>query len=200
MVKLTFATLTLGAALLGVAAQAAPPPRVRGTVETVQGDMLDLATRSGQKVEMRMTADTRVLSVTNAPIGDVKPDSYVGVTASPQPDGTLKAIEVHVFAPSLRGTGDGHYPWDIGGPASTMTNGAVGAVQGTSGRTITVQYKGGEKQILVPEDVPIVAMAPGDRALIKPGAKVVALATKGADGALTANAVIVGENGTAPPM
>ena len=200
MTKPVLAALALGAVLLGGVAHAAPPPRTRGTIEAVSGDTLDLMTRAGQKVEMRMTADTKVLSVTKAGIGDIKPDSYVGVTAAPQADGTLKAMEVHVFAPSLRGVGDGHYPWDIGGPTSTMTNGAVGAVAGTSGRTITVQYKGGEKEILVPEDVPIVAVAPGDKALVKPGAKVIALATKGADGALTANAVMVGEDGTAPPM
>ena len=199
MRKPTLAALAAGLALLGSVALAAPPPRTRGTIETITADTLTLDTRSGQTVAIKLTPDTKFASVTQAQIGAIQPDSYVGVTAVPQPDGTLKALEVHVFAPSMRGVGDGHYDWDLG-PSSTMTNGAVGALQGTQGRTITVKYKGGDKAITVPEDVPVVAMAPADRSVAKPGAHVVALAAKGDDGALTAAFVVVGENGLTPPM
>ncbi len=104
-----------------------------------------------------------------------------------------------MFAPSMRGVGDGHYPWDLGAN-STMTNGAVGALQGTSGRTMQVKYKGGDKEITVPEDTPIVAVAPADASIVKPGAHAMVLAPKGRDGTMTATFVLVGLNGVTPPM
>ncbi|MBV9748054.1 MAG: hypothetical protein JO157_04490 [Acetobacteraceae bacterium] len=200
MKKHILAASAIGFALLSGAAFAAPPPaRTRGTIENVSADALTLDTRGGQKVEFKLTPDTKYASVTQAQIGDIQPDSYVGVTAVPQPDGMLRAMEVHVFAPSMRGVGDGHYPWDLG-ENTTMTNGAVGALQGTSGRTMQVQYKGGEKQIMVPEDASIVAVAPADASIMKPGAHAMVLAPKGASDAPAAVFVLVGVNGLKPPM
>lgn len=200
MGKRNVTAFAVGFSMLAAAAVAAgPPPRTRGTIENVSADSLTMDTRGGQKVAVKITPDTKFASVTNAQMADIKPDSYIGTAAAPQPDGTLKALEVTVFAPSMRGVGDGHYPWDLG-QSSTMTNGAVGALKGANGRTMVVQYKGGEKQVTVPEDVPIVALAPADAAVVKPGAHAVAFATKGADGTLTAAFVAVGENGAVPPM
>ena len=198
MTKRFVPALALSAVLLATAALAAPP-RTRGTVEGMNGDALTLDTRGGQKIEMKVTPETRIMSAAQAQFSDIKPDSFIGVTAAPEPGGKLKALEVHVFAPSLRGMGEGHYEWDLG-PSSTMTNGAVGALSGMQGRTLTVNYKGGDKQIDVPEDTPIVAMDPADKTIIKPGAKVVALANKGQDGTLSAVALVVGTNGVTPPM
>ncbi len=193
--------LAVGACLLAGAASAAegPPPRTRGTIESVNGNTLTMDTRSGQKVTIKLNADTKFASVTQSQMSDIKPDSYIGTAAAPQPNGTLKALEVTVFDPRMRGVGDGHYPWDLG-QSSTMTNGAVGALQGANGRTMVVKYKGGEKQIMVPEDVPIVLLTPADASIAKPGAHAVAFAAKGADGTLTAGFVAVGENGVKPPM
>ena len=188
------------ALLSGAAAFAATPPaRTRGKIESVSADALTLDTRGGQKVEFKLTSDTKFASVTQAQIGDIQPDSYVGVTAAPQPNGTLRAMEVHVFAPSMRGVGDGHYPWDLG-ENTTMTNGAVGALQGTSGRTMDVKYQGGDKQITVPEDASIVAVAPADATIAKAGAHAMVLAPKNAGGTPTAVFVLVGVNGVKPPM
>ena len=202
MRKNVLTAFTIGFALLyGAAALAAPPPaRTRGTIEGMSADTLTLASRSGQTVTFKITPDTKFASVTQAQIGDIQPDSYVGVTAAPQPDGKLRAMEVHVFAPSMRGVGDGHYPWDLGND-STMTNGAVGALQGTNGRTLEVKYKGGDKEITVPEDTPIVAVAPADASIAKPGAHAMVLAPKDAAGGTPAAVfVLVGENGITPPM
>jgi hypothetical protein len=199
MTKPFLPALALSAVLLATAALAAPPPRTRGTIESMNGDALTLATRSGQKIAVKLTPDTKVLSATQAQFGDIKPDSFVGVTAAPEPGGKLKALEVHVFAPSLRGTGEGHYDWDLG-PSTSMTNGAVGALSGMQGRTMTVNYKGGDKQIDVPDDTPIVAMAPADKSIIKSGAHVIVLGDKGADGTVSAGALVVGVNGVTPPM
>ncbi|MCO3717185.1 hypothetical protein FA136_14115 [Pseudomonas aeruginosa] len=115
--------------------------------------------------------------------------------------GTLKALEVHVFAPSLRGSGEGHRPWEnADGSASTMTNGTVGNLVVSQGRRMTVKYGDGEKTVVVPDDVPIVSLEPGERSLLKPGAKVVLFPQKGADGSLTALAISVGKDGVTPPM
>ncbi len=201
MKKHILAASAIGLALLsGAAAFAAPPPaRTRGTIESVSANSLTLDTRGGQKVEFKLTPDTKFASVTQAQIGDIQPDSYVGVTAAPQPNGTLRAMEVHVFAPSMRGVGDGHYPWDLG-ENTTMTNGAVGALQGTSGRTMDVKYKGGDKEITVPEDASIVAVAPADASIMKPGAHAMVLAPKETSSTPAAVFVLVGVNGLKPPM
>ena len=200
MRRLVLTTLAVGFALLSGAAIAAPPPaRTRGTIESASANALTLDTRGGQKAEFKLTPDTKFASVTQAQMGDIQPDSYVGVTAAPRPDGTLRAMEVHVFAPSMRGVGDGHYPWDLGAN-TTMTNGAVGALQGTNGRTMQVKYKDGEKEITVPEDTPIVAVAPADASIAKPGAHAMVLAPKDSAGTPAAVFVLVGANGVTPPM
>lgn len=186
-------------AAAGAALAAEPPPRTRGTIERLDGDMLTLGTRGGQKATFKLTPDTRIVGAVGARLGDIKPNTYIGTSAAPQPDGTLKAIEVHVFPESMRGTGDGHYPWDLEN-ANTMTNGAVGALTGTSGRTMTVNYQGGERKVVVPEDTPVVAFEPSDRGIVKPGARALVIAPKSADGTQTAAFLVVGENGVNPPM
>ena len=192
------AALLLAAA--GAARAAEPPPRTRGTIERLDGDMLILGTRGGQKATFKLTPDTKIVGAIDAQLGAIKPDTYIGTSAAPQPDGTLKAMEVHLFPESMRGTGDGHYPWDLDG-ANTMTNGAVGAVAGTSGRTLTVRYQGGERKVVVPEGTPVVAFEPADRSIVKPGARALVIAPKSADGTQSAAAfLVVGENGVNPPM
>ncbi|QQC67477.1 DUF5666 domain-containing protein [Paraburkholderia ginsengisoli] len=180
-------------------AQNAAPTGVRGTVTSLSGDLLKVHTRDGKDVDVKLAADTPIRGVTLANVSDIKPDSYVGTAAIPQADGTLKALEVHVFPASMRGSGEGHRPWDLGSN-STMTNGTVGSLVVSNGRTITVKYKDGEKKIVIPQDVPIVSLQPGDRSLLVPGAKVVLFAHKEADGSMTANFISAGEHGVTPPM
>ncbi|KQP94888.1 MULTISPECIES: hypothetical protein [unclassified Methylobacterium] len=197
-------SLTVALALSGLAFSLpvradSPVVRIRGTIEAVDGASVTIKPRLGAPVQVKLGDSLRVATANSAKIGDIQPDSYIGTAATPQPDGTLKALEVAVFAPSMRGTGDGHYPWDLE-KENTMTNGAVGALSGTTDRTITVTYKGGEKTITVPEGVPVVALAPGDVSKIKPGARVVAFTKADAGGVAVADRMIVGENGTVPPM
>lgn len=202
MRKQILTTLALGAVLLAgtASAQTPPPPsRTRATIESVTDSSIAVKTRSGQAVTIALTPTTRFVAVSHGEISAIQPNSYIGTAAAPQPDGSLKAIEVTVFPESMRGSGDGHYAWDLPN-ANTMTNGVVGKLDNAHGRTLTVDYKGGEKQILVPDDVPVVTLAPGDRTLLKPGVHVVVVTAKAADGSLTANAVLAGENGVVPPM
>ncbi len=195
--------LTVGLSLAGGVAFAQPVPapmRIRATIEKVDGNVLTLKPRSGPDVMVTLTGDAKVVGVTKTPITEIKSGSYIGSAAVPQPDGALKALEVTVFPPSMSGTGEGSYAWDLGSN-STMTNGTVGDLVVSSGRTMTVKYNnGGEKKIVVPDDVPIVMLEPSDRKLVMVGAHVVVVPTKAADGSMTANRITVGENGTVPPM
>lgn len=185
--------------LLAGAASAADPVRVRGAITEVTKDAIHVKARDGKDIAVKLSAGTMFISVALTDLSAIKPDSYIGTAAAPQPDGTLKALEVHIFPASMRGVGEGSRPWD-GAKDSSMTNGAVGSILGTDGRTLTVKYKNGEKKVFVPADVPVVSLEPGDRSLLATGAKLVLFATKAEDGSLTAVSVSVGANGIAPPM
>ncbi|TFF03921.1 hypothetical protein EXW72_17250 [Pseudomonas sp. BCA14] len=192
---------TLAAAMAVGLAHAAEAPRVgvRGAIMAVDGDALRVKANSGEEVTVNLTKDTQVRAVTLAKIDEIKPGSYIGSAAMPNADGTLTALEVHVFPPAMAGTGDGHRAFDLK-EGSSMTNGTVGDLVVSNGRTLTVKYKGGEQKIVVPEDVPIVNLEPGDRSLLKAGVKVVLFAAKGADGTITAQAISAGKDGVTPPM
>lgn len=177
----------------------AKPTRVRGAITALEGDLLKVHSNRGEDLQIHLTKDTQVRGVTLAQVSEIKPGSYIGSAAVPQPDGTLKALEVHVFPPEMAGTGDGHRAFDLG-KDSTMTNGSVGDLVTSNGRTITVNYKGGQKKIVIPDDVPIVNLVPADRSLLKPGVKVVLQALKADNGALNAVSISAGENGVTPPM
>ncbi|RON49856.1 hypothetical protein BK665_22645 [Pseudomonas frederiksbergensis] len=193
--------ITLISLFTAGAAQAADAQgmRIRGEITGVSADMLKVHAKNGDNLVINLTKDTQVRAVTLANIEDIKPGSYIGSAAIPQQDGTLKALEVHVFPPELAGSGDGHRPFDLS-KDSTMTNGSVGDLVVSNGRTLTVNYKGGQKKILVPEDVPIVNLAPGDRSLLKVGVKIVTSVTPSADGTLTAQSISAGKDGVTPPM
>ena len=199
MTRKSIAAILLAALVLPGAASAQTPPRTRGTIAAVTGDTVEIQPRRGNKIPVHLGDKTPVVGVTYSRLSDVKPGRFIGTTAVPQPDGSLKALEVHVFPESMRGTGEGHYDWDLG-EGSTMTNGSIGTFTGSNGRTMTVTYNGGEKTVVIPDDVPVVDLHPGDRALLKPGAHAVAIGPKTADGLVTALRFYVGENGVVPPM
>jgi hypothetical protein len=198
---LLISTLLASALLLAGPSQAedAKPTRVRGAITAIDGDLLKVRSKSGEDLQVNLTKDTQVRGVTLGQVSEIKPGSYIGSAAVPLPDGTLKALEIHVFPPEMAGTGDGHRAFDLT-KDSTMTNGSVGDLVTSNGRSITVNYKGGQKTIVIPDDVPIVNLVPGDRSLLKPGVKIVMQAQKSADGALSALSISAGENGVTPPM
>jgi len=195
-----FALIALFTADLALA-EDAPGMRigVRGEITGVSPDVLKVHVNTGENVVIKLSPDTKVRAVTLANIEDIKPGSYIGSAAVPQEDGTLKALEVHVFPPELAGSGDGHRPFDLV-KGSSMTNGSVGDLVVSNGRVLTVNYKGGKQKILVPEDVPIVNLVPGDRSLLKVGVKIVTFVTQSADGTLTAQSISAGKDGVTPPM
>jgi hypothetical protein len=133
-------------------AQESPPIRVRGTIERVEGPIYVIKARDGTELKLMVADKPSIATLVKASPADIKQASFVGVTAMPQSDGSLSAVEVHIFREAMRGTGEGHYPWDLR-PQSTMTNANVEQVgAAVDGRTLTLKYKDGEKKIFVPAD------------------------------------------------
>jgi hypothetical protein len=188
---------------LGSAALAQQPPtlRIRGTIEAVDGPVLAIKSREGADMKVRVTDNVVVIGIAKSALSDIKPGSYIGVSAMPEPDGTQKALAVHIFPEAQRGTGEGFRAWDLR-PNSTMTNATVAeTVAGTDGQNIMVKYKDGEKKVVVPPGTPIVAFVSADKSELKPGAKIIIFgATKKDDGSLEAGRVGVGLDGITPPM
>ena len=175
--------------------------RIRGTIESVDGPMLMIKSREGADMKVHMTDNVAVFGVAKTALSEIKPGSYIGVSAMPEPDGTQKALAVHIFPESQRGASEGFRPWDLR-PNSTMTNATVAqTVAGTDGQDILVKYKDGEKKVVVPPGTPIVTFVAGDKSELKPGANIIIFgAAKKDDGTLEANRVNVGRDGITPPM
>ena len=183
------------------AQQSPTPTRIRGTIEGVNGSMLSIKTREGTDVKVKMTDDLKVIGIAKTTLSEIKPGSYIGVSAMPQPDGSQKAFAIHIFPEAMRGAAEGHRPWDQR-PNSTMTNATVAeTVAGVDGQVINVKYKDGEKKVVVPPDAAIVAFADGEKSEIKPGAKIIIFGAKKLDdGSLETNRIGVGRDGITPPM
>jgi hypothetical protein len=197
---------TLGLAVLTLVAfgsnvRAQDTMRVRGTIERVDGSIYLVKTRDGTELRIALIDKPVLVALVKASLADIKPGVFVGSTGMPQPDGSQKAVEVHVFPEVMRGTGEGHYAWDLQ-PNSTMTNANVEAsVAGVDGQVLTLKYKNGEKKILVTQETIIVTYNPGDEADLVPGTKIfIGAAKKQADGTLQAARINYGRNGLTPPM
>jgi hypothetical protein len=195
------ATIAAAQAPTPPASPAPPPTRVRGTIDSVDGSTLNVTSRDGSKVTVKLADNAPVVGIVPASLSDVKPGGFVGITALPQPDGTQKAIEIHIFPEAMRGTGEGHRPWDLM-PNSTMTNATVDSeVASSDGQKLVLKYKDGEKTFIVPANVIVVAFNPATMADLKPGAKImVAAGAKQPDGTVLAPRINVGLNGLTPPM
>jgi hypothetical protein len=181
-------------------AQAAENVRVRGTIVGLEGSTLTVKTREGPNAMLMLKPGWKMAGVAKASVEDIKPGDFVGIASLPTAAGGDGAVEVLVFPPAMKGTGEGSYPWDLK-PKSTMTNATVtNAVKGVEGRTLDLSYSGGEKKISIPDGTPIVTFGPATEADLKPGATVFVPAQRGDDGALAAGFVVVGTNGVDPPM
>lgn len=180
-------------------AQTPKPERIAGVIQSVDGHSLIGKSTKGDALKLNLADKIVVIEVLQSSLSDIKPGSFIGSGAMPQPDGTQKALEVHIFPVSMRGTGEGFKPWNR--PGSTMTNGTVGeTVTGISGQTITVSYKGGQQKITVPPGTPIVRFEIGDMSALKPGASfAVTAAVKQPDGSYNVARINVGMNGVVPP-
>ena len=179
--------------------------RIRGTIEKVDGSNLEVKSREGKTIKVVIAEKPRFTAIVKASLADLTPDTYIGVTAMPNADGSQQAVAIHIFQPAQRGTGEGHRPWDLQ-PGSTMTNAAIATtVAGTDGQVVTVRYKDkdkvDEKKVIVTPQTVIVRYLPGDRNELKAGVRVMLNNAKPLpDGAIEAPTVSYGRDGLVPPM
>jgi hypothetical protein len=173
--------------------------RIRGTIERIDGPVYVVKTRDGSEVKLTTVPDNPLfVAIVPAKMSDIKAGMYVGSAGMMQEDGTQKAIEVHIFPESMRGTGDGHYDWDLL-PKSKMTNGNVEqAVTGVEGPMLSVKYKDGEKKLVVTPQTVVVTYEMGKREEIQPGTKIFVTAKKQPDGTLQTPRITYGRNGNGP--
>ena len=201
---LTTTALVLASAVSAVHAQQ-QAQRVAGTIERVDGNTIFAKGRDGGAVTLQLPDNVVVTAVFKATVADIKPGGYIGSGAVPQADGSQKAVEVHIFAESMRGQGDGHRPGWYGAPNGTMTNGAVeptGTVStvGAGGEpSFVVKYKEGDKRIVVPANAHIVRYEAGSKGDLKAGAPFsIQAAAKQPDGSFTTPRINVGKDGGQP--
>jgi len=181
-------------------APANPPVRIRGAVEKLDGLTMVVKTRDGQTVNVKLADNYSVMGLARASVADIGNGKYIGTTTVGERDGALVALEVHIFTDAMRGTAEGHMDWDLR-PQSKMTNANVASIVSMGkDRILTVQYKGGEKKILVPANAAVVAFTPAERSELKPGAQIFAVTQRQPDGSLAAARVNVGLKGQIPPM
>ena len=198
----TFVAALISAATFAAAAQAPanPPVRIRGTVEKLDGHVLSMKTREGQSMTVRLAEDYSVMGIGKASVADIGSGKYIGTTTVGERVGALIAREVHIFPENMRGTGEGHRDSDLR-PSSKMTNASVASIVAMNNdRVMTVQYKGGEKKILVTDATIVVSYLPVERSELKAGVAAFVTAARQADGSLTAARVNVGLHGQVPPM
>jgi hypothetical protein len=199
MLRRAFLVFT-AAAICSTPVWAQETRRVRATIEKVDGSTLSVKTRDGEDLKITFADKPVFMAIVPATLADLKPGTFVGSGATPGPDGSLVAMEVHIFPEAMRGTGEGHRPME-GPNQATMTNANVDtAVAAVDGHMLTLKYKDGEKKLLVTPKTAIVAYTPGDRAELKPGIKIIAVAQKQADGSLQATRISYGRDGLTPPM
>ena len=173
--------------------------RIRGAVERIEGPVYVVKNRDGSELRLTLSDNPMFVAIVPAKMADIKQGMFVGSAGMMQPDGSQKAIEVHIFPESMRGTGEGHYDWDLL-PKSKMTNANVEqAVNSVDGQVLSVKYKDGEKKLLVTPETIIVTYEIGRKDEVQPGTKIfVAAAKKQPDGTVQAPRITYGRNGQAP--
>jgi hypothetical protein len=213
-----FAALAFAAGFCGVCT-AQSTQTLRGDIASVDSTSLHLKSASGQETTLKLPEDVRVGVLTPAKLDDIKPGMFIGTAATPGPNGTLVASEVHIIPDALRGIGEGHHPMSTL-PGSTMTNATVSQVSGGAshgrntmtnakvenlstagkGRTLKLTYKGGVQTVFVSDETPVVRYERGTRTSLTPGAHVIVHAKRDTNGDLTAQRISVGANGSVPPI
>jgi len=199
IVTRALAALGFASICIALPASAQETVRIRGTIERVEGPVYVVKNRDGAEVKLTVTDNPLYVAIAPSTMADIKPGMFVGSAGMMQPDGTQKAIEVHIFPESMRGTGEGHYDWDLK-PQSKMTNANVEqTVAGVDGQLLSVKYKDGEKKLLVTPETVVVTYVPGNKDDLKPGTRIfVAAAKKQPDGTLQTPRITYGRNGAGP--
>jgi hypothetical protein len=195
------AVLSFALVCVALPASAQETVRIRGTIESIDGPVYMVKNRDGAELKLTMTDNPLYVAIVKSTMADIKPGMFVGSTGMTQPDGSQKAIEVHIFPESMRGTGEGHYDWDLK-PNTKMTNANVEqTVAGVDGPLLSVKYKDGEKKLQVTPETVVVTYVIGEKSDLKPGTKIfVAAGKKQPDGSVQAPRITYGKDGLTPPM
>ena len=175
-----------------------PVEKISGVVAAVSGDEVDITAADGTKDVVMLGDKSRIALTMPIAIDEIKPGSFIGAGAQADGKGGNTAVEITVFPESARGLGEGFRKWDQG-PNSTMTNGTVSEVVGTSNRTLTVTYKGGQQKVTIPDGTPLTTFAVADKTALIAGAHVVVRGIKATDGSVKAAFITVGKDGFVPP-
>jgi len=201
MIQRTLAAASFALICMALPASAQETVRIRGTIERVEGPVYVVKNRDGAELKLTVTDNPLFVAIVKSTMADIKPGMFVGSTGTSQPDGSQKAIEVHIFPESMRGTGEGHYDWDLK-PQTKMTNANVEqTVAGVDGPILSVKYKDGEKKLLVTPETAVVTYVAGNKDDLKPGTKIfVAAAKKQPDGTMQTPRITYGKDGLVPPM
>ncbi len=201
MISRTLAAASFALVCIALPASAQETVRIRGTIESIDGPVFVVKNRDGAELKLTVTDKPLFVAIVKATMADIKPGMFVGSTGVTQPDGSQKAIEVHIFPESMRGVGEGHYDWDLK-PQTKMTNANVEqTVAGVDGQMLSVKYKDGEKKVLVTPETAVVTYVAGDRSDLKPGIKIfVGAAKKQPDGTVQTPRITYGKDGLTPPM
>ena len=201
MIQRTLATASFALICMALPASAQENVRIRGTIERVEGPVYVVKNRDGAELKLTVTDNPLFVAIVKSTMADIKPGIFVGSTGVSQPDGSQKAIEVHIFPESMRGTGEGHYDWDLK-PQTKMTNANVEqTVAGVDGPILSVKYKDGEKKLLVTPETAVVTYVAGNKDDLKPGTRIfVAAAKKQPDGTVQTPRITYGKDGLVPPM
>jgi len=201
MIQRTLAAASFALICIALPASAQETVRVRGTIERVEGPVYVVKNRDGVELKLTVTDNPLFVAIVKSTMADIKPGMFVGSTGMSQPDGSQKAIEVHIFPESMRGTGEGHYDWDLK-PQTKMTNANVEqTVAGVDGQMLSVKYKDGEKKLLVTPETAVVTYVTGNKDDLKPGTRIfVAAAKKQPDGTVQTPRITYGKDGLVPPM
>jgi hypothetical protein len=199
LVRVTAVIFGIGFACMSVPVSAQETVRIRGTIDRIEGPAYVVKNRDGAEIKLTVTDNPLFVAIVPASMADIKPGMFVGSAGMMQADGTQKAIEVHIFPESMRGTGEGHYGWDLK-PQSKMTNGNVEqAVAGVEGPVLSLKYKDGEKKLVVGPDTVVVTYVMGNKDEVQPGTRIfVSAAKKQADGTMQTPRITYGRNGAGP--
>ena len=172
---------------------------VRGQIESVDGREFTVLTREGAHMKLALEDRTRFAAVKPVDPATIKPGTYVGAAGTPTASG-VQAMEVMIFREERRGTGEGHYDWDLA-PGSTMTGATVTSVtEKSDARELNVSYGDKTLTVSVPNSAPVVTFAPAAFADLKLGAAVFAVVVPSDHRQMSAVSVIVEKNGVKPPM
>lgn len=186
------AAIVLGIVAFSSDATAQQSQRVRGEVESVDGNTVTVKSHDGQTVRVVLAEKLRVNHAISAKLTDLTPGTYVGVGAFPDGDG-LKAAHVQIFPPTT-GAREGHGAWSAD-PSGTMTNAPVTAVvAGQSGGMLTLTTKGQSYDIKIGPDTPIMRTVAGTKDLVKKGAWIGITNATEKNGVLTTQQVLVSDD------